>query len=301
MIQKEGIEAVLGDLDDSLYPTGDLVKSIASFADSRTGESTNGSASSALQYLNDFFSALSQLALYCRIANAGHLPPFAGCSGREERFCVGIATVLQIGGNFPWIVEGGNKLVIPSTNEAFFNPRLSAEEIQLFQRMTSARIAELMVRYPDIDRYRGNEINVALELRKNSTITLEELARIVRKEFQDAIRDKFLEVTQSGNAVDLFPRDINKHTGLTHLCELTGIRPERTLAIGDSQGDIAILRMVGFAGCPANASEVCKALVQERGDRGYISPYPYAQGVIDIMTHFLKLDWATLALEANLV
>jgi len=39
-------------------------------------------------------------------------------------------------------------------------------------------------------------------------------------------------------------------------------------------------------GCPSNASQKCKDLVEQRG--GHVSQFPYAQGVADIIRHFLE-------------
>lgn len=52
-------------------------------------------------------------------------------------------------------------------------------------------------------------------------------------------------------------------------------------AIGDSDGDLGVFRMVGRAFAPANASEAVRATCR------YVSEHAHTLGVIDIFRRFL--------------
>jgi hydroxymethylpyrimidine pyrophosphatase-like HAD family hydrolase len=64
------------------------------------------------------------------------------------------------------------------------------------------------------------------------------------------------------------------------LCEQSGYGLEEILGVGDSDVDLEFLSMVGYAAAPANANPAVKAIVD------YVSPYPTAEGVRDILRHF---------------
>lgn len=52
----------------------------------------------------------------------------------------------------------------------------------------------------------------------------------------------------------------DKGSGLLRLCELLGVDPRRVLAIGDSDNDIPMLKVAGFAVAMGNANERVKAV-----------------------------------------
>jgi hydroxymethylpyrimidine pyrophosphatase-like HAD family hydrolase len=61
---------------------------------------------------------------------------------------------------------------------------------------------------------------------------------------------------------------------------VTGIPLENILCIGDAANDLSMLTIAGYAACPANAAQEVKDCVS------YVSPYPYTEGVLDILRHF---------------
>jgi hydroxymethylpyrimidine pyrophosphatase-like HAD family hydrolase len=81
-------------------------------------------------------------------------------------------------------------------------------------------------------------------------------------------------------------REIHKGSSLAELARLLGIPRSEVLAIGDHHNDIPMLdgTAAGMVACPANAVEAVKTLVREVG--GYVSPYPWGEGVADAIRHF---------------
>ena len=86
----------------------------------------------------------------------------------------------------------------------------------------------------------------------------------------------------SGRALDIIPHGINKWTGVQHYLHHTGQQAanRRLAAIGDSPGDLPILRKVDFAACPANAAEAVKHICH------YVSPEAEIYGVLDIYRRY---------------
>lgn len=55
-----------------------------------------------------------------------------------------------------------------------------------------------------------------------------------------------------------------------------------TIGIGDSNGDLSMLKAVGLAYCPGNASTEIKQAPH------YVSEMDYANGTIDILSHIIS-------------
>ena len=81
-------------------------------------------------------------------------------------------------------------------------------------------------------------------------------------------------------------REIHKGSALAELARLLGIPREEVLAIGDHHNDIPMLdgSAAAMVACPANAVAEVKELVSSAG--GYVSPFPWGEGVADAVRHF---------------
>lgn len=81
-------------------------------------------------------------------------------------------------------------------------------------------------------------------------------------------------------------REIHKGSSLAELARLLGIPREEVLAIGDHHNDIPMLdgHAAAMVACPGNAVEEVKRVVRANG--GYVSPYPWGEGVADAIRHF---------------
>lgn len=87
---------------------------------------------------------------------------------------------------------------------------------------------------------------------------------IDRKEIEDALEDfeylDQLEIYDSGFALHITDKRVNKGTSLRYLCERNGINMENVMAIGDSQNDEDFLREVGYKIAVGNADDKLKEI-----------------------------------------
>ncbi len=85
-----------------------------------------------------------------------------------------------------------------------------------------------------------------------------------RSELEDALKDfEFideLEIYDSGFALHVTDRRVNKGTSLRYLCERNGINMENVMAIGDSQNDEDFLKEVGYKIAVGNAEDRLKEI-----------------------------------------
>ena len=81
-------------------------------------------------------------------------------------------------------------------------------------------------------------------------------------------------------------REIHKGSALAELARLLGIPREEVLAIGDHHNDIPMLdgNAAAMVACPANAVGEVKDVVTAAG--GYVSAFPWGEGVADAIRHF---------------
>lgn len=87
---------------------------------------------------------------------------------------------------------------------------------------------------------------------------------ISREEIEDALADfKYLdnlEIYDSGFALHITDKRVNKGTSLKYLCERNNINMDNVMAIGDSENDEDFLREVGYKIAVGNAEDKLKEI-----------------------------------------
>lgn len=106
-----------------------------------------------------------------------------------------------------------------------------------------------------------------------------------KKELEDALKDfKYqdqLEIYDSGFALHITDKRVNKGTSLRYLCERNGINMENVMAIGDSQNDEDFLKEVGYKIAVGNADEKLKEIST------YTCEKFYGDGVAEAIEKFV--------------
>ncbi|MEK9134725.1 MAG: HAD hydrolase family protein [Patescibacteria group bacterium] len=166
------------------------------------------------------------------------------------------------------------------------NPRLKSDVKGYFEgQIRDVVVRQILAKYKEAIRlYKGNELNIALEMTAKATFSIEEFYTEVQKKLKGPLQAEWVVVHHSTDTVDISPGGIDKGTGVLQVEEVTGIPISQTLGIGDSDGDSPMLNLVRYVGCPQNASRECKEIVVSKG--GYVSPFSYAKGVANIIRRF---------------
>jgi len=254
------IEAILIDIDDCLLPTEN-------------------------QETEDLGVGIDRIRQCVGMANEGNFPIIAFCTGRDRNYVE--AVTFFTGRPNSWsVIESGIALFNPTVKEPLLNPGLTPQIKEAFEEISHERIPRVLKRYPGLYLYPGNMINVALERKPDFEIPIEECYKMVKEELADLEAAGLIIIHHSQIAVDISPAGIDKASGVQFLSQHTGINLSRVLAIGDSRGDFPAFNLVGYVGCPANASQECKELIMRRG--GYISPLKHACGVAEIIHYFTE-------------
>ncbi|MBQ9950857.1 MAG: HAD family phosphatase [Clostridia bacterium] len=104
-----------------------------------------------------------------------------------------------------------------------------------------------------------------------------------RAEFRAVAAQRNIEIAGSiGIGLELSPPNANKADGLTSLCRILGIPAEETIAIGDADNDMGILRAAGLSVAMGNA-------------------LPEVKAIADVITDDCDHDGAAKALEKYLM
>ncbi len=254
------IEAILIDLDGCLVPT-------------------NGNVSS------EYYKGFAQISQNVKKANRGRFPTIGFCTGRDRNYVEAVSFFAGLPNSWS-VIESGVALFNPATKELIFNPALTEKIRATFKKIINERLPRFLEKNPMLFLYPGNMICAALECKYGSTIAIEDVYKAVKKEMADSLNGGLLRVNYSDCAVDISPVGIDKASGIKFLSLLRKINLKKTLGIGDSNGDFPLFEQVGYVGCPANASKECKQLIRKR--KGYVSLLKYAEGVADVIGHFVK-------------
>lgn len=221
-------------------------------------------------------SDLTPIAAYCEAARKDKkLPPLVLCTGRQIPY---VECVAQLIGaffpGFPSIVESGAFLYDVARNEVFQNPSLTSDTM-IALRQVREEVEQLASRYSAKMEYGKH---VCISLNPPPKMTIEQFFEIANSELSPW--SHILEITHSMSAVDINPAGIDKAAGIRHLSSYTGISPEEMLGIGDTRGDLPMLKLVGVPVCPSNATNEVHEIAK------YIAPYTGSAGVADILQHF---------------
>ncbi|MCX6113180.1 MAG: HAD family hydrolase [Proteobacteria bacterium] len=213
-------------------------------------------------------------------------PPFALCTGRQ--FPYGEAALQAIGAmwdDIPSILENGSGLYYPTTKKILWHPGITSSVGKAMIEIRSHVIKMIENMKGEIERGKEYCISVNPPTGKN----IEWLYEYMKEQLKSY--DDVIEITHSLSAVDITLRGVNKGSATQFLSEVTGISLEHIVGIGDSSGDLPMLRLVGHPAGPSNADPKVQKITE------YISPLRTTDGVIDIIQHYLELNGTPISLE----
>lgn len=231
----------------------------------------------------EYHKGLKRISEYVEAANRRKFPPIGFCSGRDRNYIEAVSFFVGVPNSWS-VIESGIALFNPKTKALRFNPILTEEAKRVFEEIATKRMPKFLERNPMLFLYPGNMVCVAIERKYGVALTIEDIYEAVKRELADLLQSHLVQITHSDCAIDISPAGIDKASGLQFLSREMRINLKKTLGIGDSKGDFPLFGQVGFVGCPANASDECRALVKER--KGHISPFYYSEGVAEIIDHF---------------
>lgn len=157
---------------------------------------------------------------------------------------------------WPSIGENGCYFYDPLTKQPYPSPALSEADLQAVQE-ARARLLPL-VRSTGAVLEAGKDLSLSLN---PPLVQPGARERQLPAEFAGPVREALgsvadrLEVKYSASAVDITPRGSSKASAVRMLLEWTGLHPSEVAGVGDTKGDEAWLKEIGWPAAPANGRE----------------------------------------------
>jgi hydroxymethylpyrimidine pyrophosphatase-like HAD family hydrolase len=85
----------------------------------------------------------------------------------------------------------------------------------------------------------------------------------MRLELEEGFIELGADLTESApRYLEILPQNVNKGSGLSHLCQHLGLKMNQVAAIGDYRNDIEMLQLAGLSGAVNNALPEIKKIAQ---------------------------------------
>lgn len=230
------------------------------------------------EYVYDY-AGISILRRICQLAREDNaIPDISLCSGRQYPFVEAIASMLSV--RRSCIFENGAGMYHP--NVPLYERVEAAAKVKEFDWGGLGRAA-----LGDILTSDGSS---KLEIGKEYTLTLHPLKDISLDEIylkaSECVEKLGLNVTlsMSASALDICPPGIDKGSAIGWLAAKYRVPLSAIGAIGDSDGDLAMLRRSGISGAPSNAKQSVLDFVQ------YAEGGSDVRGVIDFILHIAEIN-----------
>ncbi len=225
-------------------------------------------------------AALASLAEHnARAVRDGDRPIVVPCTGRPQPFCEAVCKMLGHLDGVPAVCEHGGWRYYFEQHRWVIEPGITPADRAAIR---------------DAERWVDDELGPLgcfLELGKHTGVTVlhrdveylhtELLAHIRRTVGERAWP---FQVATTWTCVNLTLAHVSKGLAIRRVIEELGLDRSRCAGVGDTMGDLAIRREVGWFGCPSNALEELKPHADA------VSDAPLARGVLELL-NFLDGRW----------
>lgn len=202
-------------------------------------------------------------------AFAGHGVLCGLCTGRPVPFAQAMAQVL--GTTAPLVCENGAVVFDPECGRAIMLPAPS--DIEALRNL-GARIVQ-SPRW-DVTLEPGKSACVSLNGARITGARPDHIKAVIG-EMQALPNANNFNWTFSSTAIDVTPKGIDKSVGAQRLLASLGMDWSCVAAIGDSEGDLPVLKRAALSLCPANATDAVKQIVDHCAD------LPFAGGTAQLL------------------
>lgn len=160
-------------------------------------------------------------------------------------------------------VAAGQKLANPPALKHYIlNTRVRVDNLPLFIHENQLKVQKMTLNfYPEGDIFKDRE-EVRKYLESNPAVTT---------------------VSGGYNNLEFTRADVNKGVGLQKMAQLLDIPVAQTMAVGDTENDLAIIHAAGFGVAMGNATAAVKSAAD------YITTSNDEDGVATAIAHFLRL------------
>ncbi|MDX1741906.1 MAG: HAD family hydrolase, partial [Rhodothermales bacterium] len=178
-------------------------------------------------------------------------PALSICSGRAYPYVEAMTQLLGL--RHAVVFEAGGGLFDPVKARWYWNPAFTGELAREIDEVQSWLVSEIMPgTQMGVDHSKKTQASLA------GPIVEEVRAAVPRvEEFVDRNLPHLL-VAHTDISIDVVPRTLNKASGMRWLADTLGVSLHEMAFIGDTNGDIPALELVGHSFAPSNATEAVR-------------------------------------------
>lgn len=202
-------------------------------------------------------------------------PAFSICSGRPYPYVEAVTQVLGV--QVPVLFEAGAGMFDPREVVVRWHPNFTDELAEQVEALRHWMVTHCIP---------GTSLMLDIGKRTQAGVVgpdTEEILRLLPK-VEEYVATHFpaFHVFHTHISIDVVPRGLTKREGVQWLIETLGLQAEEVAYIGDSNGDLGALDLVGYAFAPANAAESVRqqvSYVMEGTDiEGVLAAYRWCIG-----------------------
>lgn len=186
-------------------------------------------------------------------------PAFSLCSGRAYAYVEAMTQLLGI--RVPTLFESGAGMFDVTTGQSTYHPSFT-DDVRRDVKDIQAFMEEVISRYPGLSMDYAKQTQGAAAGRQECGLfdALEEIREFVEAEFQH------FNTFHTHISIDVVPTGLTKAEGIMWLADHLGLSLEEIAFIGDTNGDVPALDIVGQSFAPANGQEAVKARVNHASE-----------------------------------
>ena len=195
----------------------------------------------------DRLNELALLASADGSAGRDAKPALSICSGRSYPYVEAMTQLLDL--RTPVIFEAGGGMFDPVESRWYWHPDFTADldrQIRELRRWLMKDVAPGTTL--DLDHAKKTQASLAGPVAHEVFAAVPAVEEHVETGYPDLV------VAHTHISIDVIPRALNKANGMRWLAEDLGLTLEEICFIGDTNGDLPALEIVGYAFAPANAT-----------------------------------------------
>ncbi len=183
------------------------------------------------------------------------VPPLSICSGRPYPYVEAVAQWLDV--RLPVVFESGGMYDM-NTNQFDQNGFFDDKALEHVNELKEWMRETVITRYPSGIMEFSKMMDAGFVHPKKEVIeeVLPEVEKYVSENYSE------FEVHHTDISINIILSKNNKRAGIEKLSEKLGIKPEEVAYIGDSNGDIPALEIVGQSYAPVNAKSYVRDIVK---------------------------------------
>lgn len=227
-------------------------------------------------FRRDRIHELAAMSAGITVANqVGAAPALSICSGRSYPYVEAMTQLLHL--QTPVVFEAGGGMFDPVSARWFWHPDYTDDLDRQIREMRSWLTTDISPGTAmDLDHAKKTQASLAGPIADEVFAAVPLVEQRASEQYPDLL------VAHTHISIDVIPRTLNKANGMRWLANELSVELEEIAFIGDTNGDLPALEIVGYPFAPANATDSVKEAARISTDGsvidGVLEAYAWCTG-----------------------